>query len=220
MSPSNNVLTGKDIRKAARAAVAALKEHGLDACLFGSAACAIYGTENREPNDVDIIVITEMDPEDIKELILVWDDRFYLVPSANPRNTYSVLWFTVSSRKTCKVDILIPGLLSIPNIPVSKISYIEPFQDIPVVPFLVLLLLKLRGWTDHRVDHRQHMRDKVEVDEEDIEELLELAVQEYGANLDRERWLPKWFVEEMQERVQEYVEEWPDSENNWRNLGF
>ncbi|KAG5735619.1 hypothetical protein E4T56_gene6942 [Termitomyces sp. T112] len=216
----NYALRGKDIRKAARAAVAALNEHGLDSCLFGSAACAIYGTENREPNDVDIIVISEMDPEEIKELILQSDDRFYLVPSANPRNTYQVLWFTVSSRKRCKVDILIPGLLSVPKIPVRKISYIEPFQDIPVVPFLVLLLLKLRGWTDHRVDHRQHMRDKVEVDEEDIEELLELAVQEYGATLDQERWLPKWFVREMQERVQEYIEEWPDSAENWQCLGF
>ncbi|KAG6887343.1 hypothetical protein C0995_015938 [Termitomyces sp. Mi166 len=92
MSPSNNVLTGKGIRKAARAAVAAFP----------------LVVPPAQYMDVDIIVITEMDPEDIKELILAWDDRFYLVPSANPRNTYSVLWFTVSSRKTCKVDILIP----------------------------------------------------------------------------------------------------------------
>ena len=99
--------------------------------------------------DVDIIVISDMDPEEIKELILESDNRFYLVPSANPRNTYQVLWFTISSRKTCKVNILVPGLLSIPRIPIRHISYVQPFQDIPMVPFLVLLLLKLRGWTDH-----------------------------------------------------------------------
>lgn len=43
-------LTGKEVRRAARAAVAVLEANGLDCCLFGSAACAIYGMENREPN--------------------------------------------------------------------------------------------------------------------------------------------------------------------------
>lgn len=43
-------ITGREIRKTARAAVAVLTAHGLDCCLFGSVACAIYGMENREPN--------------------------------------------------------------------------------------------------------------------------------------------------------------------------
>ncbi|KAG6899649.1 hypothetical protein C0993_008329 [Termitomyces sp. T159_Od127] len=238
MAPSNRALTGQDIREVARAAVAALNEHSLRSCLFGSTACAIYGTQNREPNvsiippftlsqiaimamdqDVDIIVISNMDPEDIKELIISTDNRFYLVPSANRRNTYQVLWFRVSNRKKCKVDILVPGLLSIPRIPLRQISYIQPFEDIPVVPLLVLLLLKLRGWTDHRVDYRQYMLDKVEVDEEDIEELLRLAV-ENRAHLNQEQWLPKWFVREMRERVDEYIEEWPSSEGKWTSLGL
>lgn len=42
-------LTGREIRKAARAAVSALEENNLNCCLFGSAACAIYGMD-REPN--------------------------------------------------------------------------------------------------------------------------------------------------------------------------
>ncbi|KAG6820214.1 hypothetical protein H0H93_003868 [Arthromyces matolae] len=181
---------------------------------FDRVAC----TGLNEGQDIDIIVITEMDPEDLKDLIAESDQRFYLVPSVNPRNTYQVLWFSVSPRKSCKVDILVPGLLSIPVIPVSKIVYIN--QDIPVVPFLLLLLLKLRGWTDHRVDSRPRMRDKVEVDEGDIEELLELGVEEYKAHLDQESWLPEWFVQEMEERVVEYVERWPDSKQAWRSLGL
>ncbi|KAG6905763.1 hypothetical protein DXG01_000849 [Tephrocybe rancida] len=220
--PSSNALTGREIRKAARAAITVLEEHSLQACLFGSAACAIYGTENREPNDVDIIVMTEMDPEDIKDLIVASNELFYLVPSANPQNSYYVLWFHLPSSRTCKVDILVPGLLSIPNIPASKICYIEPFQDIPVAPFLVLLLLKLRGWEDHRhgADDRRHMRDKVEIDEEDIDALLELGVRDYQAHLDYEKWLPKWFVQESEERVYEYMEEWPESTEPWRDMGF
>jgi hypothetical protein len=42
--------TPDEIRKTARAAVSALEKNNLKACLFGSAACAIYGMENRDPN--------------------------------------------------------------------------------------------------------------------------------------------------------------------------
>ncbi|KAG6895233.1 hypothetical protein C0992_002475 [Termitomyces sp. T32_za158] len=197
-------LTGRDIRKVARATVTALSR--------------IAFTELNQ--DVDVVVLSRRDPENIKNLIILTDDRFYLVPSANRRNTYQVLWFRLCKRKECKVDILVPGRLSIPRIPLWTISDMGPFEDIPVVPFLVLLLLKLRGWTDHRVDRRRYMRDKVEVDEEDIDELLKLAVEDYEAHLDEERWLPKWFVREMRGRVQEYIEELPYSDRYWQRLGF
>ncbi|KAF5380178.1 hypothetical protein D9615_006211 [Tricholomella constricta] len=229
MPPS---LTARETRKAARAAITTLERHDLKSCLFGSAACAIYGTENREPNDVDLIVLTDMDPEDIKDLLASSNDKFYLVPSTNPRNTYQVLWFSLPSPRgrgcgrgrqgrSCKVDILIPGLLSIPNIPPRRIVYVEPFDGIPVVPLLALLLLKLRGWTDHMEDRRRRMREKVEVDEEDIDELLQLAVEEYdGVHRNKARWMPRWFVREAKERVERYVEAWPDSADFWSELGF
>ncbi|RDB18619.1 hypothetical protein Hypma_014709 [Hypsizygus marmoreus] len=217
-------LTGKEIRKVARATITTLAEEGLDACLFGSAACAIYGMENREPNDIDVVVLTDQDPEEIKDLLISNNDKFFLVPSRNPQNTYQVLWFTLPSprfeSRTCKVDILIPGLLSIPNIPTRRLEYIDPFHDIPVVPLLALLLLKLRGWTDHLIDSRAHMRNKVEEDEEDIDEMLHLAVEEYGVNLRTEKWMPRWFVREARERVRQYVETWPDSADRWSELGF
>jgi hypothetical protein len=237
-------LTGREIRKAARAAVAVLEAYDLRCCLFGSAACAIYGMENRAPNvriwtrefstvgawcqycstqDVDIIVLSTTDREDVKELLESADNRFYRVPSANPANTYHVLWFELRGPgRVCKVDILTPGVISIPNIPVRCIVYHEIFSDIPIAPFLCLLLLKVRGWMDHREDSRQYMRDKVPMDEDDIEELLELAVEKYSVHLgtDSEKWMPKWFVEEAKERVAEYVQSWPDSAGSWQDIGF
>ena len=43
-------LIAREIRKVARATVNALAVNGLRSCLFGSAACAIYGMRNRIPN--------------------------------------------------------------------------------------------------------------------------------------------------------------------------
>lgn len=165
-------------------------------------------------------MLSNKDPEDIKDIIESYDNNFYLVPSANPANTYRILWYALPRERTCKVDILVPGLLSIPRIPVRRIVYQDPFPDIPVMPFLALLLLKLRGWTDHRADSRQYMLDKVPVDEEDIEELLSLAVEEYEVHLRSEKWLPAWFVQEARERVEEYIEESPDSREFWSEIGF
>jgi len=219
-------LTGQETRKAARAAISVIESHDFNVCLFGSAACAIYGMDNREPNDVDLVVFANSDPEDIKDLIVSSNDKFYLIPSANPQNTYHVLWYSLPARRgqrrSCKVDILVPGLLSIPNVPPSRLMRMEPFEDIPVMPFLALLLLKLRGWTDHLADTRRRMREKATVDEEDIDKLLELAVEEYGAHLDNDtcQWMPGWFVEEAVDRVKQYVDAWPDSEDYWSKLGF
>src|ERR1700742_4142081 len=42
--------TYKEVRKAARATIALLSANGFEACLFGSAACSLYGMQHRDPN--------------------------------------------------------------------------------------------------------------------------------------------------------------------------
>ncbi|KAG6871333.1 hypothetical protein C0995_005969 [Termitomyces sp. Mi166 len=212
--PSRFSLTSFEIQRAAHAA----KKHGLEACLVGDAACMVYGMKHRIPGSSP-----RMGQEAIKSLIVSSNNSFYLRPSINPANTYKVLWYTLSYRRSCKVDILIPGVLSIPKITTEKISYRVNvlYEDIPLAPFLVVLLLKLRAWTDHRVDSRQYMRDKVGMDEEDIVELLELGTREYGVCLANQgKWFPKDFVQEMRGRVKAYVKEWPKSMGYWKSFGF
>lgn len=46
-------LTLKEIRRVARVTVETLANCDLNCCLFGSAACAIYGMANRVPNVSD-----------------------------------------------------------------------------------------------------------------------------------------------------------------------
>ena len=175
--------------------------------------------------DVDIIVLTDMDAEEIKDLLVSTDSKFFAVPSANPDATYHVLWYSLpaprSATRCCKVDILTPmGDLLIPNIPVRRITYIARFPDIPVIPLLALLILKLQGWTDHRDDNRQFMRDKQPNDEDDINELLVLALEEYGVELRTEKWMPRSFVRRAKQRVAQFVEDFPDSADYWSEIGF
>lgn len=185
----------------------------------------------------------EHDAEYFKALIVQTDPNFYLVPARNPEDTFQVLWYRLprrgrtetassnnASMRQCKVDILLPGPehLSIPFIPPDRISHPPRRGDaplnhdrIPLVPFLTLVLLKVRGWSDHRVDHRQRMRDKVFQDEEDLESLLELAIDKYSSRVEDEVDLwEDWFVEESELWVDEYVEEWRDSASAWSEMGF
>jgi len=212
--------TKAEIQTVARATVTALAEHGLECCLFGSAASSLYGA-SRVPNDVDVIVLNlqeSWDVEDVKQL-LEGHENFFLVPSTNPRNTYQVLWYSLLSKKSsraCKVDILAPGTLEIPQIPISRTVTIV--DQIPLVPFVVLLLLKLKGWEDHCNHHRQDMINKQHVDVQDIDELLGMIAE--GDRLRNERWLPKGFVRRSRNRVRQYVNYFSYSADGWRMIGF
>lgn len=171
-----------------------------------------------------MVVLTDLDPEEIKQYLVTSNDKFFMVPSRNPRNNYQVLWYSLpaprSSERSCKVDILTPGILNIPSIPRRQINYMEQFPDLPLMPFLALLLLKLQGWSDHRDSPRLDMNEKQPIDEEDIDELLTLAVDDFGVELRGEKWIPKWFVRAARQRVGEFVDEFPESADSWYKIGF
>ncbi|KAF8631107.1 hypothetical protein AX17_005152 [Amanita inopinata Kibby_2008] len=178
------------------------------------------GDENRTPNDVDIVVLTDDLPEYIKELLTDTSDRFILKDPADPRNTYKVLWYVLCWRLIveCKVDIPVPGGdLRIPNIPIRHISFPNSF-DIPVMPFFLLLILKLQGWRDHCYATKRHLREKVPQDEEDIEELLETL--DPHDHLRCFGWLPTSFLQRARRLVNEYVEDLPETAQSWRYIGF
>ncbi|KAJ2924489.1 hypothetical protein H1R20_g12594, partial [Candolleomyces eurysporus] len=248
--PRNEELFSREITQTALAAAAVLQGHGFSCCLFGSAACWYYGMRHRIPHDVDIVVMDDSGAHDaqyFKDLIVQADPNFYLVAARNPEDTYRVLWYRIPRRagsglaaslsasnddnntRHCKVDILLPGPepLTIPFIPQDRINY-PPMNTvrrgahrIPLMPFLTLVLLKVRGWSDHRIDHRRRMRDKVAQDEDDVDSLLELAIEKYSTRVEDEADLwEEWFVDEAEYWVDEYAEEWRDSEPAWSEIGF
>ncbi|KAE9403041.1 hypothetical protein BT96DRAFT_512333 [Gymnopus androsaceus JB14] len=73
--------TPKQVRKAARTAINIFNEHGINCCLFGSLACHIYGMRNRDPEDVDLIILNNRgnDAESLKQILVDEDDNFFWV---------------------------------------------------------------------------------------------------------------------------------------------
>jgi hypothetical protein len=170
--------------------------------------------------------------EDIKQLIIDNSSSdFYLVPSKDPTATYEILHYVLTPmypdpssllHRSCKVDLLLPGIIGIPgSIPSDVLHYEEYFSDIPLVPFLVLLLLKVRAWAEHMVDGRSRMREKLKQDESDVKELLDLAVNEYSIRLKTvEVWAGWEWLDEMRVYVRKYVERFPKSRGMWEDIGF
>ena len=106
----------------------------------------------------------------------------------DPRATHKILYRVLTPlhpdlmdpfHHACKVDILLPGTIGIPrHIPLEVLHYESYFPDIPLIPFLVLLLLKVRSWAEHIIEERRHIKDRAKLDQNDIEELLDLGQNE------------------------------------------
>ncbi|KAJ3824754.1 hypothetical protein EV361DRAFT_878777 [Lentinula raphanica] len=218
--------TPKEVRRAARRAVTIFRQHGMSSCLFGSLACHIWGMTYRDPKDVDLIVLDNgwSDTEDLKELLVGADDNFYLVPSRDPDATYRVLHYMVGPGRSCKVDILTTGnstSLELPPVPINEVIYVRPFNDLPVMHVLPLLLMKLQGWVDHRHSPKPYEQAKVRQDVADIRAMLEIAIDQQVHVEDQEvDWMPYYFVGQMRNRVDEYIRRFPESQQDWESLGM
>ncbi|KAF7984318.1 hypothetical protein HWV62_15305 [Athelia sp. TMB] len=218
--PNSRPLGLPDIRKTSRATAAALLVHNIPCCLFGSAACSMYGMR-RVPNDIDMVVLTDQHtPEDLKALIADTDPKFFLVKSRTPGATWKILYYTLPNRGFCKADILLPGILSIPTVPIERIRYTR-VPGAPVMPIVAVILLKLQGWTDHRDSEREDFQEKQWVDIDDIRDMLNVWAKDHRAeNLHTEQWMPADFVDAGQGRVIEFLEECPDTVAHWRVIGL
>ncbi|KAJ7472910.1 hypothetical protein B0H11DRAFT_1843937 [Mycena galericulata] len=210
-----------EVERVARAAVTALLGAGIRTCIVGGMACSIYGNE-RVPSDVDIVCLTDAHTQaTLKATLVAVDSNFYTVASKDPFATYRVLWYRLGFRRSCKVDVLTPGIMNIPSVPIPRIAYRRSRSDLPLMPFLPLLLLKLQAWMDHGEAEKFYLRIKQHVDARDITDLLELAVSKYGIDLKKDgKWLPDSFVQAAVKRVKAYVKCFPESAGRWKEIGF
>lgn len=158
--------------------------------------------------------------ESLKVLIVHFDPKFFLVKSRVQGARWKILYYTLPGGKFCKVDILIPGVLSIPFIPDSNIR-ISRSPHIPVIPIVALIILKLQGWIDHRDSDRVDFQTKQWVDIDDIREMLNAWARNHrGEKLHTERWMPDDFLHEGQAKVTEFIKCCPDTAAHWGAMGF
>ena len=172
---------------------------------------------------MDLIIFGGEDTEHFKQLLAASDDPFFLAPSRRRNAGYKVLWYRLPSppgapRRRCKVDILVPGIMNIPDIPPQQI---KRKLGLPVMPLLPLLMMKLQGWTDHRASPRADFQAKQHVDVDDIKELLGITCRtgtRIGSN--SLYWLPSGFIQAARIRVYKFTLEFPYTEDQWDFLGL
>lgn len=138
--------TSAQVRATAQKAIDAFAYYGLACCLVGGAACQLYGTSRTpgvrssvfiqsyllilNPQDVDIVILTtSYDTERLKAMLVARDPTFYLRLAKTFGATYKVLWarivYSYAQSDACKVDILTPGIMNIPDVPREHIVTIE-----------------------------------------------------------------------------------------------
>lgn len=151
------------------------------------------------------------------------DSSFYLLQPRAIGAKYKVLWASVDKMnpwdcsRACKVDILTPGTMNIPHVPLKFIVTIDGF---PVIPMIPLLLLKLQAWSDHVLASQAHQREKQYTDVEDIKTLLEIAIRR-GENLRYTFRLPRSFVDSGRMRIAAFSRAVESSKlEKWRMIGF
>jgi len=214
--------TTKDVRRVARRTIEILEGGNYECAVFGSLACSVWGMD-RTPGDVDIVVMGEYDREAIKAYIASRNDRFSLEDAKTPGADYKVLYFNLNWALglKCKVDILTTGPipLHIPEIPQGHIVYPNGY-NIPVVPLLVLLILKVQGWRDHRRSRKKRFRAKIPQDIEDISWLLVMADDANDRLYELELWAPNWFMNHADNLVTRYTNRFQETYYPFRDLGF
>lgn len=218
--------TKDEVTRVASEAISIFAKHKYSCCLVGGLACMLFGN-SRTPNDVDLVVLDSPYGQETLKRILVDHpgSRFYLVDAKTPGATYKVLWYRLDeylissysrNRRSCKVDILIPGIMNIPDVPLNKVVLLK---GLPAMPLIGLIMLKLQAWEDHRNHNKNYMQVKQFTDVSDLEALLPIAIRD-GRSVDTESWIPASFVTAARERVLRFLASYPAQSQNWRRIGF
>ncbi|KAG9218566.1 hypothetical protein PLEOSDRAFT_27394 [Pleurotus ostreatus PC15] len=226
-------LSKSEIVQVAEAVVFTLRALGFQCVLVGGAACGAFGI-SRVATDVDVVVLTtDVGQEEIKRRLVAKDPKFILVASKNPYASYKVLWYEIppspsspsslyAASRSCKVDVLVPGIMSIPDVPrgYSVVTISGEWKGLPLMPFIPLLMLKLQAWMDHRQADKQYLREKQHTDVRDIGELLDIGMRRKYTLAAERAWIPASFIQAAERRIPEYLVYYPLTADEWKKIGF
>ncbi|KAK0204352.1 hypothetical protein DFS33DRAFT_881778 [Desarmillaria ectypa] len=215
---SHRVLFLHEVLETTRETIKVLSTLGFKCCLVGSVACSCYGM-SRSPNDIDMVVLgCSLTQETLKRRVVATNPSFYLIAAKDPFATYKVLWYRLPGyRRSCKVDLLFPGVMNIPPVPPDSIvrrQHVYDHETLPLMPFIPLLLLKLQAWMDHGESAKSYMKAKQPTDVADITELLNIYVT--SGNLgELGSWIPESFLKAGRSRRRVFVRLYPHTAHHW-----
>ncbi|EJD34972.1 hypothetical protein AURDEDRAFT_117513, partial [Auricularia subglabra TFB-10046 SS5] len=211
-----------DINSAALDVIAALRAVcGASATFFftGSFACKLYSTEApsmsfKAPEELNIVLETQQDLEELKRRIVQHNRRFFLVAAKLPSAPKVLRHGANFSRYTVRINIAVAGSApDIPGIPATRVQMIGEF---PVCPLALLILLRLHAWADHasRGIMLDYMHDQAMVDHSElVTQLLPHARSSVGETMmsEAKAYLPKPFMRLTKQRLQRFIAKYPRS---------
>ncbi|PBK61711.1 hypothetical protein ARMSODRAFT_896404 [Armillaria solidipes] len=216
--------------RAAKELTRILRDRGCTFAILGSTACYLYGND-RLPNDIDIVMSSHTCDLELLKRNLVTENphHFQLVDAKTPGATWKVLWYqdyVEGKLAKTKVDILKPGVLSLPMI---FSEAIVDKQGLPVVPMSILLLHKLQGWKDNMDSDLPRLRNKQDADAGDICSLLRIIIE--GMSMQERTNTTHWkrfalerfdeeFRRETEQRVSLFCSRFPEYREMWKTLGW
>ncbi|KAF9008330.1 hypothetical protein BDQ17DRAFT_1422405 [Cyathus striatus] len=213
-----------DIFKAASVASKIIAGNGYKCCMYGRAACFIYGLMDKDPQKIEILVWSPnvVNIEALEKGITESDNNFFLIPSRDPNATRKSLWYSLKpghlgerNMTNCR-RIYMFSHGDFRDIPEDRIVHAKPY-NIPLMPFFSLILMKVDLW------HVLHMRDShgmaTTYSGYEVSELLRLAVDRYHFKVrETDYWIRGSVMEESMRSVSEFIKRYPNTGGYWQSF--
>ncbi|EKM57340.1 uncharacterized protein PHACADRAFT_255052, partial [Phanerochaete carnosa HHB-10118-sp] len=106
--------------------------------------------------------------------------------------------------------------MNIPAVPTASVLRID---ELPVMPLIPLILLKLQAWEDHLLASKFYLRVKHYTDAADLAQLLPIAIRR-GNSIRQESWIPETFVAAARKRLEVYLVWYPTQARQWEQIGL
>jgi hypothetical protein len=122
-------------------------------------------------------------------------------------------------RGAVKVDILLPETMDLPALDCSRIDF-SNHRQLPTAPLSLVLLHKLRGWSDRIRSTKEYCYQRHPKDALDVAQLLPIAARA-SVNI-TDPVLPRKLVKKARRWVNLYVRIYPEynTARYWREIGF
>ncbi|KZP30748.1 hypothetical protein FIBSPDRAFT_926211 [Athelia psychrophila] len=154
------------VRAAATVVTRTLSAMGIKCAIFGSLAYKMYGSTDREPETLGVLVWSptaeKYDLQLLRSQIADTDFTIFSLRAKNPRSKESDLWYHGRWKDKdlhCQIIITVPGIQNFPGISINRVSLVDGLPLIPIPIALFLLLVQWERKTPSGTKKLQYISD-------------------------------------------------------------